>query len=241
MLGATPAGADAPPAVGGGADPVFRYPMTMPVDGRVESLVGGGCPAVRAHSGIDVSSPSAIPTEVHAAYAGWARAIDTGNGYGLTVEIVHFGPDVRYLSRYAHLSRALVPTEGRWVGQGDVVGLTGATGNAQTVHLHFEVRDAADVPVDLNPAFRPCRRDVTAGSPMAVDIPGLVPPAAVALGALEAATWAATGVGPEATPPAAPDCRYWDRAKDRGEHRCDPAADRDARGDERAAGGRAGT
>lgn len=181
-----------------GVDPRLRYPLTMPVTGRVESLIGGGCPSARAHSGVDVSSPRGVPTEVHAVYPGFAHAVDTDDGYGLTVEIVHFADGTRYLSRYAHLSAALLPPEGRWVDQGEVIGLTGATGNAQTVHLHFEVRDAADGLVDLNPAFRPCRRDIVVGAALPVDLPGLVSPAAVAVEALAPNTWALTGMGPGA-------------------------------------------
>lgn len=210
-------------------DPALRYPLRQPVDGRVESLIGGGCPSARAHSGIDISSPGGSPTEVHAAYEGFARAIQTGNGYGLTVEIVHLGDGTAYLSRYAHLSAAAVPPEGRWVAQGDVVGATGATGNAQTVHLHFELRDAADAVVDLNPAFGPCRRDLVAGTPLALDVPGLVSPAARAADALAPNTWAAMGVAPGATAPVGSDCRYWERATE-GLDRCGDGGDGVGRG-----------
>lgn len=203
-------------------DAALRYPMTMPVSGLVESLVGGGCPSRRAHAGIDVSSPFGSPTPVHAAYAGYAREVATGNGYGLAVEITHFSGDgARYLTRYAHLSEALVPPEGRWVAQDEVVGNTGATGNAQIVHLHFELRDGDDAVLDLNPAFAPCRREVTAGEPMTVDVPGLVSPAALAVEALEPNNWAMTGVNPEATALVVDECRYWDRATDSGSPRCD--------------------
>ena len=205
-----------------GVDPALQYPMTMPVDGRVESLIGGGCPSARVHAGIDISSPSGEPTAVHAVAAGFARAVDTGNGYGLTVEIVHFGDGARYLSRYAHLSAAFVSDEGQWVAQGEVVGTTGATGNAEVVHLHFEVRDADDAVVDLNPAFRSCRRDVAAGAPVTVELPGLVPATAVAAEALVPNVWAATGVGPGVTAAAPPECRYWDRATETGDDRCEP-------------------
>lgn len=173
-------------------DPVLRYPMTIPVSGTVESLFGGGCPSRRSHVGVDLSSPEGAPTEVHATYPGFASSTRTGNGYGLTVEIVHVGDGVRYSSRYAHLSATHVPEEGRWVRQGDVVGMTGATGNAQSVHLHFEIRDGADVPIDLNPGLRPCRREVVAGAPLAVDLPGLVSPAFLAVSAIEPNTWAIT-------------------------------------------------
>lgn len=223
-MGSAPAGA-APPdpfAAAQGVDAVLRYPLTVPVTGKVESLIGGGCPSARSHSGVDVSSPHGEPTDVHAVFPGVARSIDTGNGYGLTVEIVHFGDDGPHLfSRYAHLSGVYVPPEGRWVEQGEVIGRTGATGNAETVHLHFELRDAADGVVDLNPAFRPCRQEVVAGAPLAIPVPGLVSPAARAVAALGPGTWAATGVGPGATALGASECRYWDRATDGDGGRCD--------------------
>jgi murein DD-endopeptidase MepM/ murein hydrolase activator NlpD len=227
LVGAVPAGAaeSDPFAAAPRVDAVLRYPLTMPVTGTVESLIGGGCPSARSHSGVDVSSPHGEPTDVHAVFPGVARSIDTGNGYGLTVEIVHVGDGPHVLSRYAHLSGVSVPPEGRWVEQGEVIGRTGATGNAETVHLHFELRDAADGVVDLNPAFPPCRQGVVAGAPLAIPVPGLVSPAARAVAALGPGTWAATGVGPRATALGGSECRYWDRATDGDGGRCDGGGD----------------
>jgi len=220
VVPAIPAGAETDPFTANTAvDPALRYPLVHPVDGRVESLIGGGCPSARAHSGVDVSSPGGAPTPVLAAYGGFARAIPTGNGYGLAVEIVHAGDGTTYLTRYAHLSSTAVGPEGRLVARGEVIGATGATGNAQTVHLHFELRDAHDDVVDLNPAFRPCRRDLVAGTPLAIDVPGLVSPAALAVEALAPNTWAVAAVS-GATAPEAADCRYWGRATEDVEGRC---------------------
>lgn len=241
--GAVPAGAEAgdPFAANAAVAPALRYPLVQPVSGRVESLIGGGCPSARAHTGIDISSTDGVATPVLAAFGGFARAVDAGDGYGLTVEIVHLGGGTGYLTRYAHLSTAAVGPEGRWVGQGEVVGATGASGNAQTVHLHFELRDAAGAVVDLNPAFRSCRRDVEAGTPLAIDVPGLVSPAALAVEALGPNTWAAA-VGPGATAPEAADCRYWDRATDDGADEADEVAGRcpDGAGDGDGRGRRVG-
>ncbi len=49
---------------------------------------------------------------------------------------------------YAHLSRVMVK-KGDRVSQGDFVGMTGSTGSSTAVHLHFEVRDSGNNP--LNP------------------------------------------------------------------------------------------
>jgi murein DD-endopeptidase MepM/ murein hydrolase activator NlpD len=218
------------------ADPALRYPMTMPVTGRVESLVGGGCPSARSHSGVDISSPLRTAAEIRAAESGFATAADTGNGYGTAIDIVHDFPGGRYVSRYAHLSRVLVPPGGAWVAQGQVIGMMGSTGDAQIVHLHFEVRDGAGAVIDLNPAFGPCRRDVTAGAPIELDLPGLVPLALV-LGQLDAANRAA-GLVLDPRSPEAGECRYWDRVDDAAS---DCGADPDGAARRRAHGPRLGT
>ena len=150
-----------------------EFPMTMPVTGMVESLVGGGCPSGRSHPGIDISNPAGTATEIYAAYAGFAYSRNQGDGYGLRVEIVHPFNGGYYLTRYAHLSQAFVAPEGQLVNQGDVVGMMGSTGNAQIVHLHFEIRQGttpgSDVALDINSAFRPCRNQVVAGRPIPID------------------------------------------------------------------------
>ena len=150
-----------------------EFPMTMPVTGTVESLVGGGCPLVRSHPGIDISNPGGTATEIYAAYPGFAYSRNQGDGYGIRVEIVHPFDGGYYLTRYAHLSQAFVSPEGQPVDQGDVIGMMGSTGNAQIVHLHFEVRQGttpgSDVPLDINSAFRPCRNQIVAGQPIPID------------------------------------------------------------------------
>ena len=167
VRGAAPAGAEA-------VQPALSdFPMTMPVTGMVESLVGGGCPSARSHPGIDISNPAGTATEIYAAYPGWAYSLNQGDGYGIRVEIVHPYDGGYYLTRYAHLSRAFVSPEGQLVDQGDVIGMMGSTGNAQIVHLHFEVRQGttpgSDVALDINSAFRPCRNQVVAGRPIPID------------------------------------------------------------------------
>ena len=149
-----------------------EFPMTMPTSGMVESLVGGGCPSGRSHPGIDISNANGTATEIHATYRGWAYSLNQGDGYGLRVEIVHPFDGGYYLTRYAHLSQAFVSPEGQLVDQGDVIGMMGGTGNAQIVHLHFEVRvgttPGSDVALNINEAFRPCRNLLSAGQPITI-------------------------------------------------------------------------
>ena len=57
-------------------------------------------------------------------------------GYGGRVIIDH---NIDYVTLYAHLSQAFV-REGDVVRKGQVIGLSGSTGNSTGPHLHFEVR-----------------------------------------------------------------------------------------------------
>ena len=63
------------------------------------------------------------------------------NGYGVLVIIDHPGG---WETRYGHLFKTAVIKRSQWVRQGDMIGLVGKTGNANTrgiiPHLHFEIR-----------------------------------------------------------------------------------------------------
>ena len=72
-----------------------------------------------------------------------ARA-DSSQSYGNAVRIKHADYKGReLLTHYAHMSRRTVNV-GDQVSEGQVIGYTGATGNASGAHLHFEVRWAGD-------------------------------------------------------------------------------------------------
>ena len=53
------------------------------------------------------------------------------------------------VSYYAHLMKdSIVVFEGQWVEQGDFLGFIGSSGLSSTPHLHFETRDANNIPFD---------------------------------------------------------------------------------------------
>lgn len=89
----------------------------------------------RPHYGIDLKATRNTPISAVApgrvTYAGWMR------GFGRIVIVAH---DKGRESYYAHMSKFAVD-EGTRVGQGEVLGFVGATGNATGPHLHFEVRE----------------------------------------------------------------------------------------------------
>ena len=115
-------------------------PHGSPVRGRVSSGFGmrfhPRYKRMQPHRGVDIAA--AIGSPVMSTAGGWVVRVDRHpRGYGLFVELIHPGSGYRTL--YAHLSHVYVQT-GQMVRRGDVVALTGASGNALGPHLHYEVR-----------------------------------------------------------------------------------------------------
>lgn len=106
-----------------------------PVDAPLSSPFGIRFRGVRPelHRGVDLAVPTG--TEVRSMAAGRVRFAGNMSGYGNVVWIDH-GGDV--MTVYAHLS-VLRVRAGEAVGGRAVIGLSGATGNATSPHLHFEV------------------------------------------------------------------------------------------------------
>ncbi len=101
--------------------------MTSPFGLRMRGLL----PSI--HRGVDISVPTG--TEIRAMTDGRVRFAGTMSGFGTVVWIDHGGT---VLSVYAHLSSLRV-REGEAVRGGDVVGLSGSSGDVTAPHLHFEV------------------------------------------------------------------------------------------------------
>jgi len=86
-----------------------------------------------SHRGIDMATPTGTP--VYASDGGRVTMAGWYGSYGYMVEIDH-GAGQR--TRYAHNSRLTVQV-GQRVGQGQVIALSGNTGNSTGPHLHFEL------------------------------------------------------------------------------------------------------
>ncbi|MET8474299.1 M23 family metallopeptidase [Streptomyces sp. NPDC006422] len=86
------------------------------------------------HTGQDFAVPTGTP--VRSVGAGTVVYTGCGDGFGNQVVVRH--PD-GYYTQYAHLSRIGVAA-GERLDAGEVLGLSGATGNVSGPHLHFEVR-----------------------------------------------------------------------------------------------------
>ncbi|MEV0842021.1 peptidoglycan DD-metalloendopeptidase family protein [Actinocatenispora sera] len=86
------------------------------------------------HAGVDLAVPMRTP--VHAAHAGRVSIAGTYGGYGRAVGIEN-GQGVATV--YGHNSKVLVH-DGQWVRAGQVIALSGNTGDSHGPHLHFEMR-----------------------------------------------------------------------------------------------------
>ena len=96
----------------------------------------------RYHSGIDVGAQSG--TVVVASDGGTVALADVKGGYGNCVMINHGNG---YYTLYGHLSSFTV-SAGQTVSQGQTIGYVGSTGVSTGPHLHFEIRQGADTPLD---------------------------------------------------------------------------------------------
>ncbi|MGN0342358.1 MAG: peptidoglycan DD-metalloendopeptidase family protein [Roseburia sp.] len=106
----------------------FIWPLNSPV---ISSTFGERWG--RMHEGVDFACPEGTP--VMAALGGTVTYVGWINGYGNCVMIRH---DDGTSTRYAHNSELLVE-EGQTVVQGEIISLSGNTGNSTGPHLHFEI------------------------------------------------------------------------------------------------------
>lgn len=106
-----------------------------PVEASLSSGFGLRFMGIRPdlHRGVDLSVPTGTP--VGAMAGGYVRFAGVQRGFGNVVWLDHAAG---FTSAYAHLSEIRV-REGDRVGAGDIVGLSGATGDVSAPHLHFEV------------------------------------------------------------------------------------------------------
>jgi murein DD-endopeptidase MepM/ murein hydrolase activator NlpD len=128
---------------------------TVPVQGPI---VSGFRTADRpAHNGVDIGVPHGVPIRAAAAgvviaalcnaYLDGARySCDADGspavaGCGWYVDILHAG---RVITRYCHMLSRPTVYVGQNVGAGEVIGLSGSSGNSSGPHLHFEVHLNSD-------------------------------------------------------------------------------------------------
>ncbi|MCX6118178.1 MAG: M23 family metallopeptidase [Proteobacteria bacterium] len=130
---------------GGTVDESKPLDFIFPVEGRISSKFGKR--GRKFHKGIDIAVNTGTPLVAIAA----GEVIFSGKrrGYGGTVVIDHG----THMSLYAHCSK-MIAKKGDKVKQGDYIARSGRTGNARGAHLHFEIRDSKNRPIDPLPLLR---------------------------------------------------------------------------------------
>ena len=114
--------------------PVKSTRRTTAFAERIIYKYPGGKESTTTHAGIDFGVPTG--TEINAPAAGKVVLAENRISTGWTIIIEHL-PGL--YTMYFHMS-SLKVKEGQNVAQGDLLGLSGATGFATGPHLHWEVR-----------------------------------------------------------------------------------------------------
>ena len=112
-----------------------------PVNSRyITSTMGGrnspGGIGSTNHKGTDIGRVG-YTSSIYAAKSGTVIVSQYSSSYGNYVVISHGSGNT---TLYAHMSSRKVSV-GQYVNQGDVIGITGSTGNSTGPHLHFEVTE----------------------------------------------------------------------------------------------------
>ncbi len=115
---------------GGYIWPVNSRYITSTMGGRTSP---GGIGSTN-HQGTDIGRVG-YTSPIYAAKAGTVIVSQRSSSYGEYVVISHGSGNT---TLYGHMSSRTVSV-GQYVNQGDVIGITGSTGNSTGPHLHFEV------------------------------------------------------------------------------------------------------
>ena len=112
-----------------------------PVDSRyITSTMGGraspGGIGSTNHKGTDIGRVG-YTSPIYAAKSGTVIVSQRSRSYGNYVVISHGSGNT---TLYGHMSSRKVEV-GQYVNQGDVIGITGSTGNSTGPHLHFEITE----------------------------------------------------------------------------------------------------
>lgn len=123
------------------------YEITSGFSMRISPVSG----QMLMHEGVDMAAP--LGTPMYSAAAGVVTEVAENSRSGAYIVIRHEAQDgTPYFSAYLHqYMNDIVVTQGQKVEAGQLIGAVGNNGWSTGAHLHFEIRDAADKPIDPVP------------------------------------------------------------------------------------------
>lgn len=128
----------------------LQYPV--PLGSAVASGYGPrDCAACYSnfHHGMDIFPGAGTPVSAMASGTVSSASASSSGAMGVSVTISHTIDGQLVTSVYGHLQAgSMTLSVGDSVGVGQVIGLVGATGNAQGAHLHFEIHPGGGESVD---------------------------------------------------------------------------------------------
>ncbi|WP_157411968.1 M23 family metallopeptidase [Agreia sp. Leaf283] len=130
----------------------WPFPTGVPIsDGFGYRSSPGGIGSTN-HQGIDFNPGMGAPIQVIAdGTVRLAQKSDAG-GYGCYVIVDHNVNGMKFASLYGHMQCSSVAmSKGEDVKVGQQVGNVGSTGTSTGAHLHFEIHDSGDTPIDPMP------------------------------------------------------------------------------------------
>lgn len=120
------------------------FEITSPFGPRVSPISG----QLLMHEGIDMSAPMGTP--LYSIFSGEVVEVSENSRSGALVKIKHTREDgTVFYSMYLHqYMKDILVTTGQQVEGGQAIGAVGSNGWSTGPHLHFEVHDSTDSPVD---------------------------------------------------------------------------------------------
>jgi murein DD-endopeptidase MepM/ murein hydrolase activator NlpD len=104
------------------------------------------------HEGVDFAPGMGAPIQVVADGVVRLTQLSDAGGYGCYAIVDHNVGGVAFASLYGHMQcDSVAIEEGAHVVAGQLVGLVGSTGASTGAHLHFEIHEADDEPIDPLP------------------------------------------------------------------------------------------
>lgn len=120
------------------------YQVTSPFSMRISPVSG----TLLMHEGTDMAAP--LGTPIYAIYAGEVTEVSENSRSGALITMRHTLSDgTLFYSAYLHqYMRDIKVKVGQKVAAGDQIGAVGSNGWSTGPHLHFEIHDSTNQPVD---------------------------------------------------------------------------------------------